>query len=114
MKTRNRGGRREIHKTKKEYPKEYSLNKNEIYKQLDIEDRTLEELAVELNLRTDVLHHKLTERQPFNRAQITKIVYFFGAHESMDIIWFPSVRMKEAVYEKVFGQYQIKGGEIGD
>lgn len=91
MKTRKTGGRREIHKTNKEYPKEYSLNKNEIYKHLDIGERTLEELAVELNLRADVLHHKLTERQPFNREQITKIIYFFGAHESMEIIWFPSV-----------------------
>ena len=114
MKTRKTGGRREIHKTKKEYPKEYSLNKNEIYKHLDIEEKTLEELAIELNLREDVLHHKLTERQPFNRAQITKIVYFFGAHESMDIIWFPCERMKLEVYEKAFGQYQIKGGERGD
>jgi len=105
---------REIHKTNKEYPKEYSLNKNEIYKHLDIEERTFEELAIELNLRADVLHHKLTERQPFNKEQITKIVYFFGAHESMEIIWFPSERMKCAVYEKVFGQYQIKEGEIGD
>ena len=61
-----------------------------------------------------MLHHKLTERQPFNKEQITKIVYFFGAHESMEIIWFPTDRMKCAVYEKVFGQYQIKGGEIGD
>ena len=61
-----------------------------------------------LHIRVSALKRKLRRHEKFNREQITKLVYFLGAENMIEIIFFPTIRMKQKVYWEVFGKYQQK------
>lgn len=59
-----------------------------------------------LHIRVSTLKRKFKRHEKFNRRQISKLVYFLGAENTIEIIYFPTIYMKRRVYWEVFGKYK--------
>lgn len=65
-----------------------------------------------LHIRVSILKRKLKRHKKFNKKQISKLVYFLGAENTIEIIYFPTRKMKRKVYWEVFGKYKQKENRI--
>lgn len=65
-----------------------------------------------LHIRVSVLKQKLKRHKKFSKKQISKLVYFLGADNSFEVIYFPTMNMKRKIYWEVFGKYRQKERSI--
>ena len=92
-------------------PDGYSLKYRLLKKCLrEQEVNDLNVLAKKLRVRVSILKHKLKHNELFNKEQISRLVYFLGAENAFEIIYFPTIYIKRRVYWEVFGKYKHKEG----
>ena len=90
-------------------PNGYSLKYSSLKKclwQKGINDINI--LSRKLRMHVSILKRKLRKRELFNKEQISRLVYFIGAENAFEIIYFPTISMKRKVYCEVFGKYKQK------
>lgn len=66
-----------------------------------------------LHIRVSVLKQKLKRHKKFNKEQISKLIYFLGAENTFEVIYFPTKNMKRKIYWEVFGKYRQRERNIG-
>ena len=65
-------------------------------------------VADRLHLRVSVFKRMLKEKTPLDEEHIRRLVYFMGAKSAFDVIYFPTLKEREQVREKVFGKAKRK------
>lgn len=60
-------------------------------------------VARKLGLSKAELQRKLNNKLKFNEQQLRCLVYLVGAERAIDIIYFPTMRVKKMIIEKTFG-----------
>ena len=86
----------------------YSLKKGKLKKWIYENNYTMPYVAKRLGLTKNELKRKLSEHDGFNKHQIKSLIYLVGASNAIDIIYFPSLKMKDIIISEVFR----KGGEM--
>lgn len=79
-------------------------------------NRGIDDLIVISNLlqiRVSELKRRLKSHYKFDKMQISKLVYFLGAKNMFEIIYFPILKMKRKIYREIFGKTQTKGVQNG-
>ena len=86
----------------------YSLRKKKLKKWIYENNYTLPYVAKRLGISKDELKRKLSEHDGFNKHQIKVLIYLVGASNAIDMIYFPSLKIKNKIINEVFG----KGGKM--
>ena len=86
----------------------YSLKKKKLKKWIYENNYTLPYVAKRLGISKDELKRKLSEHDGFNKYQIKSLIYLVGASNAIDIIYFPSLIIKNKIISEVFR----KGGNM--
>lgn len=84
----------------------YSLKKGKLKKWIYENNYTMPYVAKRLGLTKNELKRKLSEHETFNKTQIKTLIFLVGANNAVEIIYFPSLNLKNEIIRYVFG----KGG----
>lgn len=82
----------------------YTLKKKRLKAWIYQNNYTLYDIAKLLHLSFEEMKEKLNKKIPFTKSQISTLVYFMGARDSFQIIYFPSMAQRKKIYEEVFGK----------
>ena len=80
----------------------YSLKKKKLKKWIYENNYTLPFVAKRLGISKDELKRKLSKHDGFNKHQIKSLIYLVGASNAIDIIYFPSLKIKNKIISEVF------------
>lgn len=80
----------------------YSLKKNRLKRWIYEHNHTQPYVARKLSISVQEMKDKLNKHELFSEEQIRNLVYLLGAEEAIEVIYFPTLKEKERVYEKTF------------
>lgn len=65
-------------------------------------------VARRMKLTRDEFSRKLREQEKFNRKQIWELIKLMHAEDAFQVIYFPTMEIREMVWQEVFGKYKNK------
>lgn len=65
-------------------------------------------MARVMQLPPDEFKRKLREKEKFNRKQIWELIKLMHAEDAFQVIYFPTMEIREMVWQEVFGKYKNK------
>lgn len=81
----------------------YSLKKRQLKRWIYEHNYTQPYIADKLGLTAEEFKRKLREKEWFNKAQISALIYLLGAKSAFEIIYFPTLDERKRVYRQAFG-----------
>lgn len=91
------------------YPKGISLKKYSLKKWIYANGFTQPYVARRMGIAPYKFKLKLKKRRKFSRRQIERLVYFMGAMEAFNVLYFPIKSQRSVVYKCVFKNEQGDG-----
>lgn len=81
----------------------YSLKKQKLKKWVYENNRSQPYVAQVMGMNEKDFKKKLNNRELFTERELRKFIYLVGAKDAFNIIYFPTLKQKQEVYQKVFG-----------
>ena len=67
---------------------------------------TQTEMALILDIPPDDFKRRLRDNEKFYEFELRTLVYFMGAKDAFNVIYFPTKGIRKKVWDEVFGRYE--------